>query len=164
MTANQATKAGPLAGVRVVEVGVWHAGPGATALLAELGAEVIKVEGLNGDPERIAGGVGPLMGASAAHGKDNWTVLFEISNRGKAGISVDLGNPASAEILRRLVDGADIFLTNLRRPAQERFGIDYPTLKAQNPRVIHVDVSGYGRLGRWPSSADSTGPGRRCRG
>src|SRR3989337_3657134 len=78
----------PLAGIKLVEVGVWHAGPGGSAILADLGAEVIKIETLGGDPERHHGSFGPIEVTN----KDmpNWSLLFEMSNRNKRGICVDL--------------------------------------------------------------------------
>lgn len=134
----------PLKGVRIVECGVWHAGPGAAAILGDLGAEVIKVESLAGEPERRQRTLGsvPLGGT-----EDDWSLLYEISNRSKRGICVDLESGEGSEILRRLVASADVFLTNFKEKTVARLKVDYPTVSTINPRIIHVTVSGYGPNG-----------------
>lgn len=137
---------GPLDGVRVVEVGVWHAGPAVGAILADLGADVVKVESLQGDPERFFAAFSPMTDTRDIDSPE-WTVMFELSNRGKKGISLDLRSPRGQEVLTRLVAGADIFVTNLRGPTRRTLGIDYETLSAINPRIIHVNVTGFGSEG-----------------
>lgn len=136
---------GPLDGVRVVECGVWHAGPGAGAILADLGATVIKVEPFHGDPERRNGGF--LARTDDRWQRENWNPLFEMSNRNKQGICLDMAQPDSHEIMKRLVGSADVFLTNMRSGTREKQGIDYPSLRAVNPDLIYVNVSGYGPKG-----------------
>ncbi|QTJ68361.1 CoA transferase [Rhodococcus sp. ZPP] len=134
---------GPLDGVRVVEVGVWHAGPAVGAILADLGADVIKVESLQGDPERHFAAFAPMTDTRNIDA-DGWTVMFELSNRGKRGVSLDLESAAAHGVLERLVEGADIFVTNLRGPTRRALGIDYEALSAINPTIIHVNVTGFG--------------------
>jgi crotonobetainyl-CoA:carnitine CoA-transferase CaiB-like acyl-CoA transferase len=129
----------------VVECGVWHAGPGASAILADLGADVIKVETLTGDPVRIHGRFG-LLDTSYLD-KPNWTMLFEMSNRNKRSISLNLEDSRGMRILRRLVGDADIFLTNLRKGTVERLGMTYKDLTAVNDRLIYLNVSAYGERG-----------------
>lgn len=135
----------PLAGITVVEVGVWHAGPGGGAILGDLGADVIKVESLGGDPERGEGGTLTLK--SQAVDVPGWTLMFEMSNRNKRTIALDLTSPQGQEVLRQLVEKADVFLTNLRPGAKRKLGIDYETLSAINPGLVHVNVSGFGSEG-----------------
>lgn len=136
---------GPLAGLRVIEVAVWHAGPGTAGILCDLGAEVIKVEALRGDPERI--GRLPLQGRTTLDGESDFAWLFEISNRGKKGISLDVAHPKGYEILSKLVRSADIFVTNLRPETAQSLKIDFPSLSSLNSRIIHVSISGYGQSG-----------------
>jgi formyl-CoA transferase len=127
-------------------VGVWHAGPAVGAILADLGADVIKVESLRGDPERTFAAFAPMTDTREID-TAGWTVMFELSNRGKRGISLDLSSPEAQQIIHRLVADADIFLTNLRGPTRRKLGIDYATLADVNSRIIHVNVTGFGDQG-----------------
>lgn len=135
----------PLDGITVVEVGVWHAGPGAAAILGDLGADVIKVENIDGDPERGEGGTLTLK--SQAIDTPGWSLMFELSNRNKRAIALDLASEQGSKVLRMLVDRADVFITNLRPGAKRKLGIDYATLAKVNPRLVHVNVSGFGSKG-----------------
>lgn len=121
----------PLQGIRVVEIGVVIAGPAAAALLGDWGAEVIKVEPLEGDPAR---------GNPAKS-------YFQLDNRGKRSIAVDIGSPEGLDITLSLLDGADVFVTNLRARALARLGLDPSSLTARNPRLVYASVSGYGSGG-----------------
>ena len=136
---------GPLAGVRVVECGVWHAGPGASAIMADLGAEVIKIESMDGDPERYHGSFGPM--ALGIADRANWNLLFEMSNRNKRAMCLNVTTFEGKQILHQLVSEADIFLTNLRTSTKPKLGIDYETLKGVNPRLVHLNISGFGPEG-----------------
>ncbi|MBL7499478.1 CoA transferase [Frankia sp. CNm7] len=122
---------GPLDGVRVVELGVMVAGPACAAILADWGAEVVKVEPPDGDPHR---------------GNLN-TALFELDNRGKRGICLDLKRPEAQEVLSRLLADADVLVTNLRLAALARLGLDYDTLSARFPRLVYAAATGYGTTG-----------------
>lgn len=146
MFSNDGTKPRPLAGIRIVECGVWHAGPGADAILADLGAEVIKVESLEGDPVRTNG---RALGAVAFDGleRPDWSLLYEISNRNKKSICLDLGSREGQEILGKLVTDADVFLTNLKKTSIPKLNLDYESIKARNPRIIHASISGFGAEG-----------------
>lgn len=135
----------PLEGITVVEVGVWHAGPGAAAILGDLGADVIKIENIDGDPERGEGGTLTLK--SQAIDTPGWSLMFELSNRNKRTIAADLTSEEGRRVLRMLVDRADVFITNLRPGAKRKLGIDYPSLAEVNPRLVHVNVSGFGSEG-----------------
>jgi crotonobetainyl-CoA:carnitine CoA-transferase CaiB-like acyl-CoA transferase len=143
----------PLEGIRIIECGIWHAGPGASAIFADLGAEVIKLESLDGDPERLYGSLLGRIDFTAGKrsfpggDKEDWNLLFEMSNRNKKGICVNLTTPEGKKIVNRLVETADIFLTNLRQPATRKLQIDYESLKQVNPRIIHLSVSGFGSRG-----------------
>ena len=137
---------GPLEGIRIVECAVWHAGPGASAILADMGAEVIKVETLKGDPERMQ----LNLGAVRFEGIEvpDWSFLFELSNRNKKGICLDMGTVQGREVFERLVESADVFLTNLRKSTKPRLGIDYASISAVNPQIVHANVSGFGPEGK----------------
>ncbi|WP_166875209.1 CaiB/BaiF CoA-transferase family protein [Salinibacterium sp. ZJ450] len=144
-TARASMPARPLEGITVIEVGVWHAGPGAAAILGDLGADVVKIESLDGDPERGEGG--SLTLKSQAIDSPGWNLMFELSNRNKRAIALDLASEQGKQVLRQLVEGADVFITNLRPGAKRKLGIDYESLASVNPRLVHVNVSGFGSKG-----------------
>lgn len=133
---NQAD--GPLAGIRVVEVGFWVAGPSAAGLLSDWGAEVIKIEPPSGDPLRGFVVSDDITGVNPA---------FALDNRGKRSVCLDLGREAGREIARELITGADVLITNLRPSVLTRLGLDYETLSDSCPRLVHASVSGYGPTG-----------------
>jgi|YNPNPStandDraft_1061719.scaffolds.fasta_scaffold00351_20 crotonobetainyl-CoA:carnitine CoA-transferase CaiB-like acyl-CoA transferase len=133
----------PLEGIRVVEYGIFHAGPGANAILGDLGADVIKIEEGQGDPERKWINVGEVN-FSLPNGE---SLMFEFSNRNKRGIWLDMRKEKGRDVFVRLIEGADVFLTNLRRSTKKRLGIDYATLSRINPRLVYASVSGYGPKG-----------------
>jgi crotonobetainyl-CoA:carnitine CoA-transferase CaiB-like acyl-CoA transferase len=132
----------PLDGVRVLEVALYAFVPSAGAVLAEWGAEVIKVEHpLHPDPMR----------GTAAYdipaGTGGFTFLWESANRGKRGIAVDLANPEGREIIMRLSEQADVFLTNFLSDARKKLGVDVDDIMARNPRIIYGRGSGQGTSG-----------------
>ena len=133
--------AAPLDGVRVVEIANWMAAPGATALLADLGADVIKVEPPGGDAMRGVTRQPKLPDGTAIDAS------FEVDNRGKRSIAIALDRPESAELVRRLVAQADVLVLNLLGGRQHRFGLDAETLMALNPRLVHATLTGYGLEG-----------------
>ncbi|EFK10957.1 CoA-transferase family III protein [delta proteobacterium NaphS2] len=133
----------PLEGIRVVEYGIFHAGPGATAILGDLGAEVIKIESKEGDPERHWTRLGPMDLALP----DGECAMFQSSNRNKKGIGLDIKNPAGRKVFHRLIQNADVFLTNIRKSTKKKLQIDYHSLLSVNPKLIHANVSGYGPEG-----------------
>lgn len=131
-TASEATVAvrrAPLEGVRVLDLGAFIAGTFANAILANLGADVIKVEGLDGDPFRTYG------------------LGFVGHNRGKRGLAIDLKSEKGREAFYDLVRVSDVVLDNYRLGVRERLGIDYETLRAINPRIVSCSVTGYGTSG-----------------
>ncbi len=135
---------GPLKGIRVIELAVWHNGGAAGYMLGDLGADVIKIEQpVVGDPCR---GVTQAFGHSLElpGGRALW---FEMVNRGKRAITLDLKSEQGKEVLRRLVSKADVFFTNYTTDVVERLGVDYETLSAINPRLIWAINTAYGTRG-----------------
>ncbi len=132
---------GPLTGVRVVEVATWIAVPACGALMADMGASVIKVEPQAGDAWRanrdVRGQVQRWQGNPA----------FEPDNRGKRGIAVNLDHPAVRDMMLRLVRDADVFMTNLVPARRARYGLTYEAMAAENPRLVYLAFSGYGDQG-----------------
>ena len=113
----------PLEGIRVVECAVWHAGPGASAILSDMGAEVIKVETLAGDPERSQANLGAVRFDDI--GGPDFSFLFELSNRNKRSICLDITSEEGTAVFRTLIENADVFLTNLRHSTTPKLRIDY---------------------------------------
>ncbi|MBX5485978.1 MAG: CoA transferase [Mycolicibacterium hassiacum] len=131
---------GPFEGVRVVEVASWTFVPGAGAIMADLGADVIKVEPPDGDPQRAL--------RNALNIDDSGPNPFlHVPNRGKRSITLNLATPAGLETLRRLTRNADVFLTNYLPKVRAKLGIDVDDLRADNPRLVYVRGSGWGNTG-----------------
>ena len=132
----------PLAGIRILDLTRLLPGPYMTMLLADLGAEVIKIETpIVGDYARMA----PAdMGVGG---------LFEAVNRNKKSLAVNFRNPRGREILLRLVESADVFIEGFRPGAVERWHIDYPSLQAVNPGIVYLSLSGYGQSGPYRDRA-----------
>jgi succinate---hydroxymethylglutarate CoA-transferase len=136
----------PLRGLRIIAVEQYGAGPYGTMQLADLGAEVIKIENPRegGDMARR---VGPfLLGDNDSH-------FFQSFNRNKRSLTLDLKHPGAGEVLAALARGADGLVDNLRGDLPERLGLTYDALKAANPRVVCAHLSAYGRTGSrasWP--------------
>ena len=122
----------PLAGVKVVDFSVFVPGPFCTAILADLGAEVIKVESLNGDP-----------------GRGYVPVQFRTENRNKRSIAMNLKSNESKKIVERLARQSDIAIEGFRPGVAKRLGIDVESLQRVNPQLIHCSISGYGQTGPW---------------
>lgn len=135
---------GPLEGIRVLEVANWVAGPATCAILAELGAEVIKVEPPDtGDPMRSVT-TSPLGVVPYDQGVN---VAIEEDNRGKKSIAVNLEHPAGQEVVHKLAAHSDVLVTNLIPRRQERYRLRYEDVSALNPRIIYVSLTGYGQEG-----------------
>jgi glutaryl-CoA transferase len=134
---------GPLAGIRVVDLSTVLAGPYATMILADLGADVIKVEPPEGDATR---GWGPPWVGDAADGTRT-AAYFLAVNRNKRSIVLDLKTPAASDVLRRLLADADVLVENLRPGSLDRLGFDDASLRTINARLIHLSISGYGPSG-----------------
>jgi crotonobetainyl-CoA:carnitine CoA-transferase CaiB-like acyl-CoA transferase len=127
-----------LVGLRVIEVGQVLAGPYAGAIFADLGAEVVKVERIDGGDDARH------MGPAFRHGD---ALTFHIYNRGKKSVALDLTDTAGRDAFNRLVADADIMLHNLRPGVAEKLGIDGPTLCARYPRLIYCAISAFGHIG-----------------
>lgn len=134
---------GPLAGVRVIDITTVFMGPAATQMLADLGADVIKVESPGGDVVR---GIGP-------QGAQKMGPLFLGLNRNKRSIALDLKTPDGRAALLDLARTADVLTYNVRPQAMQRLGLDYDTLAALNPRLIYVGMFGFSERGRYAGSA-----------
>ena len=134
---------GQLDGVRVVELAAFIAAPSCARILASYGAEVIKVEPPKGDDLRAVakGYYYPVPGES---GED---AGFNVENFSKKGVAIDLRNPEGMEVFLKLLGSADVFVTNNRVKALEKMGLDYNTLHAKFPRLIHASILGYGEDG-----------------
>ncbi|HET9170890.1 MAG TPA: CoA transferase [Actinospica sp.] len=128
---------GPLSGILIADFSRVLAGPYATMLLADLGAEVVKVEGPNGDDTRHW--VPPRRG-------DTGTYYLAI-NRNKRSIVLDLGETGDLEVARALAGRADVFIHNFKPGGLEKFGLDYPAVSELNPRSIYCSISGFGTAG-----------------
>ena len=131
---------GPLDGFRVVELGVWVAGPAAAGLLADWGADVIKVEPPAGDPQRrVFGAIG--IGTQAA------VPPFEVDNRGKRSVVLDLQEAEGRAQMERLLATADAFITNVRPGALRRLGLHHDDVLGRHPRLVYGSLTGYGLEG-----------------
>ncbi|WP_322767240.1 CoA transferase [Frankia sp. Cr1] len=123
----------PLAGVTIVEFGYFYAMPFGVTMAAAMGARVIKIEGLAGDPMRSSFGVSETGGVKTMAGKES--------------IAVDVATDEGKSILKALLAKADVFVLGFRPGVAERLGIDYPTLRETNPKLIYVHATGYGSSG-----------------
>ncbi|MFK7837535.1 MAG: CaiB/BaiF CoA transferase family protein [Sulfitobacter sp.] len=131
------TATGPLAGMKVIELAHIMAGPACGMMLADMGADVIKVEKPDGDDSRRF--LPPdIKGESAA---------FMMMNRNKRGIALNLKDPEAVDVLRKLLDGADVVIENYRHDTMERLGLGYETLRKTNPKLVYCAISGFGRTG-----------------
>lgn len=131
---------GPLSGVKVLEVANWLAAPAGCALLADFGAEVVKVEPPTGDPLR-----GYLAQAPDLSAEVNYS--FELPNRGKRAMTLDLTRPEARQVIYRIVEGMDVFVTNLLPGRRERYGLGHPELARHRRDLIDVSLTGYGASG-----------------
>ncbi|SPJ23923.1 CaiB/BaiF CoA transferase family protein [Palleronia abyssalis] len=136
----------PLSGLRVVELARILAGPWIGQTLADLGAEVIKVESPEGDDTRRWGP--PFIDRPTPEGgTERVAAYFHAANRGKTSITCDFRDPAKLERLRDLIDGADVVVENFKVGGLKRFGLDYETLSARNPGLVYASVTGFGQSG-----------------
>ena len=131
----------PLEGIRVVELATFIAAPCCARYLADLGAEVIKVESPKGDPLRFT-----AVNEGRPYG-DGEDTTFTLENSGKRVITVDTKTEKGREALEQLIAKADVFITNWRPSPLKRAGLDYETLKVKYPALVFGYVSGYGQKG-----------------
>jgi len=128
---------GPMQGVRVLDLSIALTGPYAAALLADQGADVIKVE------RPGTGDIGRWVGVSV----NGMSSLYLVCNRGKRGLAVDLQQPAGAEIVRALCEETDVFIQNFRPGVMEKLGLGYEEVAAVNPEIVYASLSGFGAEG-----------------
>jgi crotonobetainyl-CoA:carnitine CoA-transferase CaiB-like acyl-CoA transferase len=141
--------AGPLAGIRVIDLTVWMSGAIGAMLLGDLGADVIKVEGPTGDPIRRYVPIG-ATGSATAPGGVNYA--YALCNRNKRQVTLDLRDPGDRGRLYRLVGDADVVITSMRAGTLVALGIDEESIKAVNPSVVYARAGGLGHTG--PHAAD----------
>ncbi len=150
MSVDAAASHRPLAGVRVLELARILAGPWCGQLLADLGAEVIKVERPGeGDDTRHWGP--PFVRSAAGEGLD--AAYFHSCNRGKRGVAADLASPEGQATVRRLAAGADVVIENFKVGALARYGLDAASLRAINPRLVYCSITGFGQTGPYAQRA-----------
>jgi crotonobetainyl-CoA:carnitine CoA-transferase CaiB-like acyl-CoA transferase len=138
----------PLEGIRIIDWTIWQQGPVASAMLADLGADVIKIEErVGGDPGR---GIVAMSGVDLG-ARPNF--YFEANNRNKKSLTLDLKQPEAIEIVHKLVEGGDVFVQNFRKGVAGRLGLDYATLREKNEKLIYASATGYG-----PDGPDSGEP------
>jgi crotonobetainyl-CoA:carnitine CoA-transferase CaiB-like acyl-CoA transferase len=130
----------PLEGVRVVELAMWVAGPAVGGILADWGADVIKIEPPGGDPMRT-------LNQTYSASTEPRTPAFELDNRGKRSIVVDLATPRGVQLLHELIATADVFLTNTRLRSLERMGLDHESLLARHDRLVYALITAHGTEG-----------------
>ncbi|TPI39965.1 CoA transferase [Mesorhizobium sp. B3-1-9] len=140
----------PLKGIRVIELARILAGPWAGQLLADLGADVIKVESPDGGDDTRKWGPPFVM----SHDGENLSAAYYHScNRGKRSIAVDFSKPEGAETLRRLIATADVLIENFKLGGLKKYGLDYESLKAINPRLVYCSITGFGQDGPYAPRA-----------
>ncbi|KAA3452780.1 CoA transferase [Mesorhizobium sp. SARCC-RB16n] len=140
----------PLKGVRVVELARILAGPWAGQLLADLGADVIKVESPDGGDDTRKWGPPFVM----SHDGENLSAAYYHScNRGKRSIAIDFSTPEGAETVRRLVATADVLIENFKLGGLKKYGLDYDSLKEINPRLVYCSITGFGQDGPYAPRA-----------
>src|SRR5215475_408353 len=140
----------PLEGIRVLDWTIWQQGPVSTMMLGDLGAEVIKLEErVGGDPGRGVMSIGGTM--TGVSGQRNY--YFEVNNRHKKSVTLNLKTPEAKEIVYKLVEKSDVFVQNFRKGVAGKLGLDYQTLSKYNPQLIYASATGYG-----PDGPDSGEP------
>jgi crotonobetainyl-CoA:carnitine CoA-transferase CaiB-like acyl-CoA transferase len=133
---------GPLSGIKVVEMGVFVAGPAAAAVLGDWGAEVVKIENpAGGDPIRALVSLGLMLV------EPDVNPALELENRNKRSVAIDITKPQGRDVVLRMLRDADVFVSNLRAPALARAGLSYEDVKKVNPRIIYATLNGYGTRG-----------------
>jgi crotonobetainyl-CoA:carnitine CoA-transferase CaiB-like acyl-CoA transferase len=138
---------GPLSGIKVIELARILAGPWAGQTLADLGADVIKVEAPEGDDTRRWGP--PFIDRDG----EKSAAYFHATNRGKRGITCDFRTPEGQETVRRLVADADVVIENFKVGGLAKYGLDYASLAALNPRLIYCSITGFGQTGPYAHRA-----------
>jgi crotonobetainyl-CoA:carnitine CoA-transferase CaiB-like acyl-CoA transferase len=128
---------GPLSDIKVVDLTHWAAGPVASMVLGDLGADVLKIEPPGGEPQRGMGVTFP----------GGWSTFFLACQRNKRFVSINYRDPRGRELVRKLAETADVVMENARPGTWERHGLDYDTLRALNPKLIYASITGFGQTG-----------------
>ena len=134
---------GPLTGIKVLDWTIWQFGPVSTSMMGDMGADVIKIESLDGDPSR---GLSRASSMKMDLGEGR-IAYFETCNRNKRSIAVTLKTKEGRQIIYDLCKDADVFVQNFRSGVAERLGVGYETLKEINPQLIYGSANGYGPHG-----------------
>ena len=140
----------PLAGIRVLELARILAGPWAGQLLADLGADVIKVENPDGGDDTRKWGPPFVTGAD---GENLSAAYYHSTNRGKRSIAVDFSTPEGADVVRRLAASSDVMIENFKLGGLKKYGLDYDSLKAINPKLVYCSITGFGQTGPYAPRA-----------
>lgn len=137
----------PLENIKVIELASFVAGPSCAKILADQGATVVKIEAMNGDPWRI-------QGMSCTHRGELENPIYDVYNAGKHSICMNIKAPGASKALYRMLENADVFVTNMRQKSLVKAGLDGKTLSEKFPRLIHATITGYG-----PEGPDANLPG-----
>jgi len=140
----------PLKGIRVIELARILAGPWAGQLLADLGADVIKIENPDGGDDTRKWGPPFVTGHD---GENLSAAYYHSTNRGKRSVALDFSQPEGAETLRRLIATADVLIENFKLGGLKKYGLDYESLKAINPRLVYCSITGFGQSGPYAPRA-----------
>jgi crotonobetainyl-CoA:carnitine CoA-transferase CaiB-like acyl-CoA transferase len=140
----------PLTGIRVIELARILAGPWAGQLLADLGADVIKVESPDGGDDTRKWGPPFVTGAD---GENLSAAYYHACNRGKRSIAIDFSTPDGAETIRKLVASADVLIENFKLGGLKKYGLDYESLKVINPKLVYCSITGFGQDGPYAPRA-----------
>ena len=130
----------PLSGIKVVDLSTFVAAPACARMLADMGAEVIKIEGFNGDPWRVTAKV-------ITHTDDLEMPIYDLYNSGKKSIRLNIKHPLGKKALMDMIAQADVFITNIRPASLKKQGLDYETLSKQYPKLVYGMITGYGEKG-----------------
>ncbi|WP_207458213.1 CaiB/BaiF CoA-transferase family protein [Azospirillum sp. SYSU D00513] len=145
--------AGPLSHLRVLDLSRVLAGPWATQFLADLGAEVIKVERPGAGDDTRAWGPPFVTPPDAESGTAGMAAYFTCANRGKKSVAIDFTTPDGAEAVRRLAASADLVVENFKRGGLEKYGLDYASLRAVKPDLVYCSITGFGQDGPYADRA-----------
>ncbi|MGN6468893.1 MAG: CaiB/BaiF CoA transferase family protein [Rhizobiaceae bacterium] len=140
----------PLSGIRVIELARILAGPWAGQLLADLGADVIKVENPKGGDDTRSWGPPFVKGKD---GENLSAAYYHSTNRGKRSVALDFSTPEGAETLKKLIATADVLIENFKVGGLKKYGLDYDSVKALNPRLVYCSITGFGQTGPYAPRA-----------
>jgi crotonobetainyl-CoA:carnitine CoA-transferase CaiB-like acyl-CoA transferase len=140
----------PLSGIRVIELARILAGPWAGQLLADLGAEIIKIENPKGGDDTRSWGPPFVKGKD---GENLSAAYYHSTNRGKRSVALDFSEPEGAETLKKLIATADVLIENFKVGGLRKYGLDYESVKALNPRLVYCSITGFGQTGPYAPRA-----------